>query len=104
MLLSVNFKNILYVESEAQLLRSEEEIIHWSSMIVIVIVHLLVFSYNCAPFGLLIALFKVELFIWDIVDLFSKSRNHIEHQKNKESLLPHFTFFFLPFKRLNYTV
>ena len=27
MLLSVNFKDILYVESEAQLLRSEEEII-----------------------------------------------------------------------------
>ena len=46
-----------------------------------------------APFGLLIALIKVELFIWDIVDIFSKSWNHIEHQKNEQSLLLHFTFF-----------
>ena len=46
-----------------------------------------------APFGLLIALFKGELFVWDVVDLFSKSWNHIEHQKNEQRLLLHFTFF-----------
>ena len=85
MLLSVHFKNILYVESEAELLRPEEEL-YW-----------LIFLNYCdcdfAPFGLLIALIKVELFIWDVVDIFSKSWNHIEHQKDEESLLPHFTFF-----------
>ena len=63
-LLGVNFHNILYVESEADLLRPEEHIIENS---------LLEEDDILAPFGLLIALFKVELFIWDSFVLFSKS-------------------------------